>query len=603
MRNFAPLIRYALREWPALLALVALMPVTSVVAALQPWPLKILVDHGLGSEPVPGWLQTALAVAGLEHGPLPTIFAAAAAAVAVFLLAGLLEAGFTWGWTVASRRMVYELASDLFSRLQRRSLMFHARHPVGDSLTRLTGDAWCVCTVAENMLVAPVRHLLTLLVIGAMAWRLDPLLAAVSLAVMPALAAAALYFGERLKHQARRGREARARLLGFVHQTLTSIPLVQAFGAETQNRQQFDRLAGELIAANRRETLLKKTCAAVGGLALSIGTGLVLLVGGRRVLSGALSLGGLLVFLGWLRTLQRSFQGLMSIHANLKSVEPSTDRIAEILAEDETVREPPDPRPLPARPRGQRGRVRLDNVRFGYEPGRPVLEDISLDARPGETIALVGPSGAGKTTLVSLIPRLYDPWSGTVSLDGVDVRRLRLAQLRAQISVVLQEPFLLPLTVAQNIAYGRPGAKRNEIVGAALAARADEFIGELPQGYDTILGERGATLSGGERQRLAIARALLKDAPVLILDEPSSALDPHTESLVLEALRELVAGRATFIIAHRFTTLRFATRIVVMREGRIVESGALEELLAARGLFHELYSAQTATVTAGQVRQ
>jgi ATP-binding cassette subfamily B protein/subfamily B ATP-binding cassette protein MsbA len=238
-------------------------------------------------------------------------------------------------------------------------------------------------------------------------------------------------------------------------------------------------------------------------------------------------------------------------------------------------------------------------VSFGYEPSRPVLRDIWLDARPGETVALVGATGAGKSTLVSLVPRFFDPWAGRVTFDGVDVRELELKSLRAQVSLVLQEPFLLPLTVAENIAYGRPEAPREEIVAAARAAHAEEFIRRLPQGYDTVIGERGATLSGGQRQRLAIARALLKDAPVLILDEPTAALDSETEAGLLEALARLMRGRTTFLIAHRLSTIRGADRIVVLEAGQIVERGTHEELLAAGGAYHRFHALQFGGSTDG----
>jgi len=275
-------------------------------------------------------------------------------------------------------------------------------------------------------------------------------------------------------------------------------------------------------------------------------------------------------------------------------VEASIDRVLQVLQADDEVREAAGARPVPERPAGQRGHVRLEAVTFGYLPGRPVLRSVTLEAGPGETVALVGPTGAGKSTLVSLIPRFFDPWEGRVTLDGVDVRTLQLRSLRGQIALVLQEPFLLPLTVAENIGYGRPGAGRAEIIAAAGAANAGGFIRQLPVGYDTVLAEGGATLSGGEQQRLSIARALLKDAPVLILDEPTAALDAQTEALLVDALDRLMRGRTTFIIAHRLSTIRRAERIVVLEDGVIVETGRHRDLLVAGSLYQRLHALQFA---------
>ncbi len=270
-------------------------------------------------------------------------------------------------------------------------------------------------------------------------------------------------------------------------------------------------------------------------------------------------------------------------------MEESIDRVLEILESQDQVREMPGARLLEAR---SSGRVRLEDVTFGYEPGCPVLKGVSLEARPGETIALVGSTGAGKTTLVSMIPRFFDPWMGRVTLDGMDIRQIQIPSLRAQVALLLQEPFLLPLTAAENIAFGRPDATSGEIMTAAKAANADAFIRRLPEGYDTRIGEQGATLSGGERQQLAIARALLKDSPILILDEPTSALDAATEAEVLDAVERLMAGRTTLIVAHRLSTIRRADRIVVIEAGTIVEAGTHSELLASGGLYHRFYSLQ-----------
>jgi ATP-binding cassette subfamily B protein/subfamily B ATP-binding cassette protein MsbA len=412
------------------------------------------------------------------------------------------------------------------------------------------------------------------------------------LVVVPVQVGSAYFFGPRLKRRAEQNRQMQSRLFSFVHQTLTAMPMIQAFGTEKRNGRQFRNLAADAVALSQHGTLLGSAYGLINDLTTTVGTAIVLYVGANRALTGALSVGSLLVFLAYMRSIQGALNGLLTTYGRLKSVAASIDRVMEILEVDDGVRDAPGAKPLPLLPPGERGHVRLENVSFGYESDRAVLTGVSLEAHPGETIALVGPTGAGKSTLASLILRFFDPWEGRVMVDGMDVRDVRIANLRANVALVLQEPFLLPMTVAENIAYGRPEASRDEVVAAAVAANADGFIRRLPEGYDTVIGERGATLSGGEKQRLAIARALLKDAPMLILDEPTSALDAETEASLLEALERLMAGKTTFIIAHRLSTIRNADRIVVLEDGKVVETGSHRELIAAYNFYHRYYNLQ-----------
>lgn len=592
MQRYRKLIRYPLSQWRTLVVILGLTAVTSAFTALQPWPLKILVDYALGDTAVPVFIRTFFEQIPFSLSPAVLVITAATASLGLFAINSALDLGLTWTWAAAGQRMVYDLAADLFHRLQRLSLQFHNKHSVGDALSRLTGDTYCVYSLTSDLVVSPLQNLFTLATVGIVAWNMDSSLTLITLAVAPIMAGSSLFFAPRLKKRTRLNREAQSRLMSFVHQTLTAIPVVQAFSTEDHNQRQFQHLATDAVSRSQRTVLLNSSYNLVNGFITTLATAVVLFAAGHRVLSGALSVGSLLVFLAYFRSMQGAIRGILGIYGRLKATEARMDRVLEVMASEDAVQEAPGAKPL--RPTiGSKGRhVRLEGVTFGYEIDSPVLKDITLEAYPGETVALVGPTGAGKSTLASLILRFFDPWEGRVSFDGIDISTVQLVNLRTQVSIVLQEPFLLPLSISENIAYSRPDASHEEIEAAAIAANADEFIRELPDGYDTIIAEHGATLSGGQKQRLAIARALLKNAPVLILDEPTSALDAQTEASLLEALERLMAGRTTFIIAHRLSTIRNADRIVVLEGGRVVETGSHQELLMADGLYHQLYALQ-----------
>jgi ATP-binding cassette subfamily B protein/subfamily B ATP-binding cassette protein MsbA len=443
----------------------------------------------------------------------------------------------------------------------------------------------------DTLLFSPGHALCTLVILLIVMFSLDPWLTVLALGVTPFMAGSASLFGKPIRAAARVRREVESRIQSHVQQTLSGIPAVQAFGREEIEQRRFQHYAAEAIRAHQRSALIESAYGLGSGLTTTLGTAAVLWVAAMRVLEGQLSVGSTLVFLSYVGSLQVQLAAFANVYTALQGAGASVDRVIEVLDSDEDVRERPAAPPLgPAR-----GHVRFEDVTFGYEPGQQVLRGITLEAAAGEIVAVVGQTGAGKSTVVSLIPRFFDPQAGRVLIDGTDLRVVQLRSVREQVAIVLQEPLLLPLTVEENIRYGRPDASRDEVEAAARAANAHDFIERLPEGYATLVGERGATLSGGERQRLSIARALLKNAPILILDEPTSALDVETEHALVDALERLMQGRTTFIIAHRLSTIRRANRIVVLDRGAVAEEGTHDELLSRGGRYSELYRFQFGT--------
>ena len=543
--------------------------------------MKWLVDHVLDQRPLSSFVEGAFQVFSVTASPAHLLIVVVLAVLALFVLQSVLEVTLTRAWTLAGRRMVYDLAGDLFARLQRRSLLFHTRNPVGDSMSRTTVDSWCVYQVVDTLVFAPGHALLTMAAMILLMGQMDGTLTLLALITAPLMVGASFLFSKPLRAAAKVKREIESRIQSHVQQTLAGIPVVQAFVQEERGHKCFQQFANTAIGAYQRSAIAGSFNSLSSGLVATLGTGVILWVGAQHVIDRSLTIGGLLVFVAYLASLQAQMKVLANVHTTLQNLSASVDRVMEILEAAPEIADRPGAAALPP----SRGHVQFQNVIFGYDSNHPVLSDVSIEASPGETIAIVGATGAGKSTLVSLIPRFFDPWQGRVLVDGHDVREVQLKTLRRQVALVSQETFLFPLSIADNIAYGRPDASRSEIEAAGRAANAHSFIERLPYGYDTVLAERGATLSGGERQRLSIARALLKNAPILILDEPTSAIDAETERSLFDALERLMKGRTTFIIAHRLATVRRADRIVVLHGGAVAESGTHDELLS-RGQFY-----------------
>jgi len=592
-RGFASLRRqlrvlaYARPHKRGLLVLLGAMGATVGLSLVQPWPMKFLVDQALGNRPMPGWMSWAVDFFPGPGGKKELLLLLAAATILIFVANTVVSMVNSVVSVRVGQKMAYDLGADLFRHLQRLSLLFHSRQPVGDSIARVTGDPYAVQVMVIGALLPVIQSLVALAAMFTIMFRLESTLTLLSLGIVPFLFIAIRIYSRPMKDTSRTARDLDARMMSVVQLALNAVPAVQSFTREDVENARYRSYADAAVLAYVRSTVAGMWFKLFVGLVTSLGTAALIYLGGVQVLDGQMTIGTLLVFLAYLAALYGPLNSLAYTAQTWQYAAARADRVMEILETQPDVEDAPDAHDV-----NIFGSIRYKHVSFGYEPGRSVLTDISLEADPGDVVAIVGPTGAGKTTLVNLLVRFFDPWNGLVTIDGHDLRQVKLRSLREQIALVLQEPFIFPLSVAENIAYGRPDATQEEIVAAAQAANAHEFVSRLPDGYDTVVGERGATLSGGEKQRLSIARAFLKDAPILILDEPTSALDARTESLLLEALERLMEGRVTFIIAHRLSTIRRADTILVLDDGRIVERGDHAELLARNGLYATLYRRQ-----------
>jgi ABC-type multidrug transport system fused ATPase/permease subunit len=552
-----------------------------------PWPVKWLVDSVFGEQPLPGFLAW---LPGFGEGGTSLVAALSIAAMMVIL--GVAHKSLTLLsqlWMIhAGNRMVRDLRVQTLDQLYRLPLSYHDRTKVGDLLYRAAYDSYALQSLLSGVVVPMFSGLCIAIGVVVVMLRIDVTLTLITVATAPLLWLNIKSYENRIASRARRFHESESALAANLQEALTSIRVIQAFTMEAGNNRRFSQQADASVRANLRKSGAELSFGWVIGVIMAIGTAGVVWVGARAVLAGHLYPGDVLVFLAYLGTLYQPLNAFSQGAGTYHSASAQLARVFEILDEPVPIADPPDAR----KPAAVRGEIEFDHVTFSYEEGRRALHDVSFHVAPGQVFAMVGRTGSGKSTTASLLLRFYDPAQGTVRLDGHDLRELGLAWLRSRVSIVFQEPFLFSATIRENIAAGKPGASDGEIVLAARRAQADEFISGLPQGYNTMLGERGVNLSGGQKQRIAIARAFLKDAPLLILDEPTSALDPATERELLGALEELMAGRTTIIIAHRLSTIRRADRIGVFEHGRMVEFGTRADLLARRGLFHDLATSQ-----------
>lgn len=575
-------------HWKSLtLALVAVFGVT-LTDILEPWPIKIVVDNILQSKKLPELLNGI--VIALFGGNKYAVVNFAVASVAVIAVVGAVSAYFEKYLTTSVSQWVgHDLRRTLYHHIHRLSLAEHDESRTGDMITRVTSDIGVVQDFINTALLGMLVSLMTLFGMIGVMFYLNWRFTLISLSIAPALFFVVYRYTRRIKKATRAVRKKEGDLLSIVQEVLTSIRVVKAFAREDYEEQRFESESLANVEAGLQARSIKAKLSPIVEVIVAIGTCLVLGYGARLALAGELSAGVLIVFLLYLGKMYKPMRDLSKMTDTVSKAIVGYERIQEVLEIESRVLEMPGARPAPR----LKGQIEFDQVSFSYDVDKQVLKDVSFKIEAGQIAAIVGPSGTGKTTIVSLIPRFYDPVSGQIKMDGTDIRRYRLKSLRDQISFVLQDTLLFRATIWENIAYGKPGASSKEIMRAAELANAREFIEEMPDGYDTMVGERGVNLSGGQRQRIAIARAVIRDTPILILDEPTSGLDAVSEQAVIQALERLMKGRTSVVIAHDLGTIRNADVILVIQESELVEQGTHDELLAKNGVYAELYKIQT----------
>ncbi|HEX9868171.1 MAG TPA: ABC transporter ATP-binding protein, partial [Candidatus Tectomicrobia bacterium] len=558
---------------------------STLVGLLAPWPLQILIDNVLENHPLPSILAGLLGFLGEDRFGL-MIFAVLAG-LGVTLAANGLSVLSNYVHTKLEQRMILDFRSDLFQHAQRLSLTFHDQRRTGDFMARINFQSTAIGSVTMNI-PALGQSIFTLVGMFWVAYRIDRQLALLSLTVVPFIYYSIGYYATRIEPRVREVRGMEGQSLSIVHEAMSMLRVIIAFGRESYEHRRF-RDHGERAVDARVKVTVGQTLfsLAVNGTTAA-GTALVLGVGASHVLRGDLTVGHLLVVMAYIASVYSPLQTISSTVGSMQEQLINVQMAFELLDTEPEIKDMPGA----AHIRKAQGHIVFEDVGFSYPRRAGTLKDISFEAPAGQVTAIVGPTGAGKTTLASLVPRFYDPQQGRVLLDDADIRTLTLKSLRHQISIVLQEPLLFSGGIADNIRYGRLDASMSDIIEAAKAANAHDFIMGLPNQYDTQLGERGAQISGGERQRIAVARAFLKDAPILILDEPTSSIDSKTEAVILDALDRLMVGRTTFMIAHRLSTIRHADHILVLNHGQLVEHGTHDALVHAGGLYNQLYDAQ-----------
>jgi len=556
----------------------------SAAGLLKPWPLKIILDHVLGGAPLPpslGFLQGMLAQRRV------TLLVAASASIVVIALSQALFGSLqTFISSAVGYRVVYAVRREVFTHLQQLSLSFHNRARSGDLLSRIVADTNDLRNIFSDDILEFCSHMLMVIGMFVILFVIDWRMGLIAASTLPFLGYSLFHLFAKTRASSKAQKKHEGQVASRMSEVLTAIPLVQAYAREKHEAAQFDAVTAKTLQEGIRIARLKAAAKRSSEIITEMGMAAALLFGALQVLHGTMTVGELVVVVAYMGNIYKPMQGLAKVSSDFSKAMGSADRLGEVLDIEPDIQDRPDA----IEARGLKGEIVFQDVSFDYGDGKEVLRGVSFAVSPGQRLALVGTSGAGKSTIVSLMLRLYEPQQGTILIDGVDIREYRRESLRRQIGLVLQKSILFGATIRENIAYGRPEASLEQIVAAAEVAKADEFIRELDDGYDAVIGERGATLSGGQQQRVAIARALIRDAPILILDEPMTGLDVESEAKVREALDRLMAGKTCIMITHDLPSIADADLVLLLEEGRILGRGTHAELLASSGRYRQLYT-------------
>jgi ABC-type multidrug transport system fused ATPase/permease subunit len=578
-----------LRPYRARLAIVfAAMLVEIGTSLAAPWPLKLVIDDALGNHHLPHWLDWAHEYGGFGKHTLGVALFAGAATLTIALVSAISSYIDNYYTTSVGQWVANDLRLRVYEHLHRLSLRYYDHAKIGALVSTITSDVSTIQDFASSSTLDIVIDLITIVfMVGLMFW-LDWDFTLIAVAFTPVLLIFVFHFKKAMKEATRAVRARQSDVLSIVQRGLGSIRVTKAFGRQDIEMAHLETASQATVTAALRARRIKSLMSPVVSVVVAVCTAIVLWKGTSLIVAGTMTAGALTVYLAYLKQFFKPVKDLASMTSTIAQTTVALERIETILSADEVIKERADA----VDPGRVKGAIVFDRVSFGYSKDGPVLHEVSFAIEPGQVIGIVGPTGSGKSTVLSLLPRFYDPLFGHVLIDGINVADYKLAALRSQIGFVLQDTMLFPGTIRDNIAYGRPSAAEDDIIDAAKVANADEFISRMPLGYDTVIGERGDTLSGGQRQRIAIARAVIRNSPILVLDEPTAALDTDSEHLVIEALRRLMKGRTVIMIAHRLNTLIDADKIIVLKDGVVVEEGSHQSLIARGGVFARLHRAQ-----------